>query len=94
MARNQYTRRADANDRAGAECFPPIPPHIQRGAEIARRPVDEWRGELERIAEPERELVREYLRGVHAVMKQHAHLDREIAEGRAVWIRIPDGFRA
>jgi hypothetical protein len=62
--------------------------------EIARLPVDQWRGELERIAEPEREQVREYLRGVHAVMKQHAQLDREIAERRAVWISIPKGFKA
>jgi hypothetical protein len=89
VARNQYARRPPSDDRTRE----PIAPHIECGIEIARRPVDQWRGELERIAEPEREQVREYLRGVHAVMKQHAALDREIAEGRAVWIRIPKGFR-
>lgn len=93
MARNQYARRPPSDDRAGADFFPPIPPHIEQGIRIQVLPVDQWRGELERIAEPEREQVREYLRGVHAVMKQHAALDREIAEGRAVWISIPKGFR-
>jgi len=27
-------------------------------------------------------------------MKQHAQLDREIAERRAVWVSIPKGFKA
>jgi hypothetical protein len=30
----------------------------------------------------------------HEAAKQHAQLDREIAERRAVWVSIPKGFKA
>ena len=88
MAANQRARRPHADDRAREGSYPPIPPHIARGIEIARRPVGEWRALVAELPDSDREPVREYLREVHAVMKQHAELDAEVASGRHVWITI------
>jgi hypothetical protein len=58
------------------------------------RPVSEWKDALAAVDAGERDAVRAFLLRWHEAAKQHAQLDREIAERRAVWMSIPRGFKA
>ena len=91
MAGNQRARRPYADDRTREVRYAPIPPHIARGIEIAKRPVGEWRALVAELPDSDREPVREYLREVHAVMKQHAQADVDLASGRDVVLTLKAG---
>jgi hypothetical protein len=61
---------------------------------ISLRPVSEWKDALAAVPADERDAVRAFLVRWHEVAKEHAALDRDIVERRAVWFRIPKGFKA
>ena len=95
MARNQRASRAPAayQPRAGSDSFV-SPPGFDVAQRISLRPVSEWKDALAAVDAGERDAVRAFLVRWHEAAKQHAALDREIAERRAVWVSIPKGFKA
>jgi hypothetical protein len=95
MARNQRASRPPAayQPRAGSDSFV-SPPGLDVAQRISLRPVSEWKDALAAVPADERDAVRAFLVRWHEAAKEHAALDREIAERRAVWMSIPKGFKA
>jgi hypothetical protein len=68
-------------------------PYDQDAIRISQQPVDSWRLALESVDPERRELVREDLKELWQVRKQHAELDKALALKHDVWVLIPKGFR-
>jgi len=71
----------------------PVNPIHPTAIAIAKRPVSEWRTALASVPESERESVRADIKELYEWRKYIEQCDRDVEEGKAVWISIPKGFK-